>query len=147
MAQGSNACSWSWPRHDHVRTPTDTGAHQGKGLGRMFLRHLRRTRALLHVVDGSAPDPATDYYAVGTPMTVTNGGGLHRRAGSLGWVCTAYSCARPYHWRYYYYAVGVREMIVLDQMARMGWLRTPRACMQVCNLMAWTLGLHIAHGF
>jgi GTPase len=40
------------------------GAHEGKGLGRMFLRHLRRTRALLHVVDASAPDPATDYYAV-----------------------------------------------------------------------------------
>jgi ribosome-binding ATPase YchF (GTP1/OBG family) len=41
------------------------GAHEGKGLGRMFLRHLRRTRALMHVVDASAEDPATDYYAVG----------------------------------------------------------------------------------
>jgi len=40
------------------------GAHQGKGLGRMFLRHLRRTRVLLHVVDASAQDPATDYWAV-----------------------------------------------------------------------------------
>jgi Obg family GTPase CgtA len=40
------------------------GAHQGRGLGRMFLRHLRRTRALLHVVDASAEDPATDYWAV-----------------------------------------------------------------------------------
>lgn len=40
------------------------GAHQGRGLGRMFLRHLRRTRALLHVVDAAAADPATDYLAV-----------------------------------------------------------------------------------
>jgi hypothetical protein len=40
------------------------GAHQGKGLGRMFLRHLRRTSVLLHVVDASAQDPATDYWAV-----------------------------------------------------------------------------------
>jgi GTPase involved in cell partitioning and DNA repair len=30
------------------------GAHAGRGLGRMFLRHLRRTRALLHVVDAAA---------------------------------------------------------------------------------------------
>ena len=30
------------------------GAHAGRGLGRMFLRHLRRTRGLLHVIDASA---------------------------------------------------------------------------------------------
>ena len=29
------------------------GAHVGRGLGRMFLRHLRRARVVLHVVDGS----------------------------------------------------------------------------------------------
>ena len=44
--------------------PPLSGAHKGKGLGRMFLRHLRRTTALLHVVDAAATDPATDYYAV-----------------------------------------------------------------------------------
>ena len=33
----------------------------------MFLRHLRRTSALLHVVDAAAADPATDYLAVGLP--------------------------------------------------------------------------------
>lgn len=30
------------------------GAHHGRGLGRNFLRHLRRTRGILHVVDASA---------------------------------------------------------------------------------------------
>jgi len=38
----------------------------------MFLRHLRRTRALLHVVDASAEDPATDYYAVREELRMYN---------------------------------------------------------------------------
>lgn len=42
------------------------GAHTGKGLGRAFLRHLRRTRITLHVLDGSAEDPAIDYFVVST---------------------------------------------------------------------------------
>lgn len=32
------------------------GAHEGRGLGRMFLRHLRRTHSILHVIDASAGD-------------------------------------------------------------------------------------------
>ncbi len=48
------------------------GAHQGRGLGRMFLRHLRRTRVLLHVVDASAPDPSTDYWAVREELRMYN---------------------------------------------------------------------------
>jgi GTPase len=50
----------------------DTGAHTGRGLGRMFLRHLRRTRLLLHVVDASAADPATDYLAVREELRMYN---------------------------------------------------------------------------
>ena len=37
------------------------GASIGAGLGHAFLRHVERTRILVHVVDGAARDPAWDY--------------------------------------------------------------------------------------
>lgn len=37
------------------------GASIGAGLGHAFLRHVERTRILVHVVDGSARDPERDY--------------------------------------------------------------------------------------
>jgi GTP-binding protein len=40
------------------------GAHEGRGLGHAFLRHVERTRVLVGVVDGSAPDPVGDWKAV-----------------------------------------------------------------------------------
>jgi len=37
------------------------GASSGAGLGHAFLRHVERTRILVHVVDGSSRDPEWDY--------------------------------------------------------------------------------------
>lgn len=43
------------------------GAHEGQGLGHEFLRHVERTKVLVHVVDMAATedrDPVSDYYAI-----------------------------------------------------------------------------------
>ena len=37
------------------------GAHEGTGLGFDFLRHIQRTRVIIHVLDGLAEDPLADY--------------------------------------------------------------------------------------
>ena len=43
------------------------GAHQGVGLGTDFLRHIERTRLLIHMVDAAGVDgrdPVEDYYTI-----------------------------------------------------------------------------------
>jgi GTPase len=40
------------------------GASSGAGLGHAFLRHVERTRVLLHVVDGTARDPRWDHEVI-----------------------------------------------------------------------------------
>lgn len=40
------------------------GSHLGKGLGLEFLRHIERTRIMVHLIDGRSADPATDYQVV-----------------------------------------------------------------------------------
>jgi GTP-binding protein len=40
------------------------GASAGAGLGHAFLRHVERTRILVHVVDGSSRDPEWDYEVI-----------------------------------------------------------------------------------
>ncbi|KAK6938879.1 GTP1/OBG domain [Dillenia turbinata] len=54
------------------------GAHLGKGLGRNFLRHLRRTRLLVHVVDACAQDPINDYRTVKEELRMYNPDYLER---------------------------------------------------------------------
>lgn len=40
------------------------GAAQGKGLGHEFLRHVERTRVLIHLLDGLSADPLADFAAI-----------------------------------------------------------------------------------
>ena len=45
------------------------GAHQGVGLGHEFLRHVERTRVLVHLVDGSLDDPIAQYRQINTELS------------------------------------------------------------------------------
>jgi GTP-binding protein len=40
------------------------GASEGVGLGYQFLRHVERTRLLIHLLDGAASDPLADYEVI-----------------------------------------------------------------------------------
>jgi GTP-binding protein len=48
------------------------GAHQGSGLGVQFLRHIERTRLLVHLVDVSdasgRPDPVEDFRVINNEL-------------------------------------------------------------------------------
>lgn len=54
------------------------GAHEGQGLGHDFLRHIERTKLLLHLVDGTAADPVTDYHTIQQEL-IAYGQGLPSR--------------------------------------------------------------------
>jgi GTP-binding protein len=44
------------------------GASDGAGLGHAFLRHVERTRVLVHIVDGAGRDPEWDYDVIRTEL-------------------------------------------------------------------------------
>jgi GTPase len=46
------------------------GAHAGVGLGYAFLRHIQRTRVLIHLIDGAAPDPLADFSQINTELAL-----------------------------------------------------------------------------
>ena len=46
------------------------GAHAGAGLGHQFLRHVERTRVLIHLLNGISPDPLGDYEAINQELAL-----------------------------------------------------------------------------
>ncbi|MEJ2709321.1 MAG: GTPase ObgE [Anaerolineales bacterium] len=46
------------------------GAHQGVGLGHDFLRHIQRTRVLIHLLDGMAEDPLLDLAQINSELAL-----------------------------------------------------------------------------
>jgi len=46
------------------------GASQGAGLGHDFLRHIQRTRVLIHLLDGQSSDPLADHSQINTELAL-----------------------------------------------------------------------------
>jgi len=46
------------------------GAHSGSGLGFEFLRHIQRTRVLIHLLDGLAEDPILDFAQINSELSL-----------------------------------------------------------------------------
>jgi GTP-binding protein len=46
------------------------GASQGAGLGFEFLRHIQRTRVLIHLLDGLAADPLADFAQINSELAL-----------------------------------------------------------------------------
>lgn len=44
------------------------GAHEGIGLGHDFLRHIQRCRVLIHLLDGTAEKPISDFHQINTEL-------------------------------------------------------------------------------
>jgi GTPase len=54
------------------------GAHEGRGLGHAFLRHVERTRVLVAVVNGAAADPMAEWQAVEEELRLRDAAILER---------------------------------------------------------------------
>jgi GTPase len=46
------------------------GAHEGVGLGDAFLRHIQRTRVLIHLLDGLSSDPVADFSQINSELAM-----------------------------------------------------------------------------
>ncbi len=46
------------------------GASQGTGLGHDFLRHIQRTRVLIHLLDGLSEDPIADFSQINSELSL-----------------------------------------------------------------------------
>jgi GTP-binding protein len=46
------------------------GAHQGVGLGYAFLRHIQRTRVLIHMLDGTSENPLADFTQINSELAL-----------------------------------------------------------------------------
>jgi GTP-binding protein len=46
------------------------GAHAGIGLGHSFLRHIQRTRVLIHLLDGTGEDPIGDFVQINAELAL-----------------------------------------------------------------------------
>ena len=46
------------------------GAHLGIGLGHEFLRHVQRTKVLIHILDGTAEDPVLDFAQINSELAL-----------------------------------------------------------------------------
>lgn len=46
------------------------GAHRGEGLGHDFLRHIQRTRVLIHLLDGISEDPFLDFAQINSELAL-----------------------------------------------------------------------------
>jgi len=57
------------------------GAHAGRGLGDQFLKHVERTRVLVHLIDASDParDPVSDYRTIVRELALFNRDLLERK--------------------------------------------------------------------
>ncbi len=46
------------------------GAHAGAGLGHQFLRHVERSRLLVHLLNGASPDPLADFAQINQELAL-----------------------------------------------------------------------------
>jgi GTP-binding protein len=46
------------------------GAHKGEGLGHDFLRHIQRTRVLIHLLDGLSTEPILDFAQINSELAL-----------------------------------------------------------------------------